>query len=108
MKVILSDSQGIKLAINPLTKAGNPAEVESFSVTSLDETVCTVELVQDEPKAFIVKSAGKIGLTQVALSADADLGEGVKNIEGVVDVEIKAGEAVTLGAVIIGEPFELS
>jgi len=106
MKVILTDSQGIKLAIDPRTKVGNPAEVESFSVTSLNEAVCTVELVPDEPKAFLVKAKG-LGMGQLALVADADLGAGVENIEGVIDVEVKAGKAAFLGAAIVGEPFEL-
>jgi hypothetical protein len=38
-----------------------------------------------------VKAVGPVGTAQVQVSADADLGEGVKTVTGVADVEVVAG-----------------
>ena len=42
---------------------------------------------------------------QISVSADADLGDGVRTLTGFLDLEIVSGEAVSLG-VIAGAPRE--
>ena len=42
---------------------------------------------------------------QISVSADADLGDGVRTLTGTLDLEIVSGEAVTL-SVIAGTPRE--
>lgn len=45
------------------------------------------------------------GACQISVSADADLGEGIKTLTGVLDLEIVSGEAVSLN-IIAGTPRE--
>jgi hypothetical protein len=42
----------------------------------------------------------------VNVKADADLGEGVEEIAGAIDIEVKAGKAVNLG-IDAGAPEEI-
>lgn len=81
----------------PKDKAGNEASVQDGSVafSSDDESVATVEANPDGgPYSAKVTTGDKVGATTVKISADADLGEGVKTIEGLLTVEVRAGDAV--------------
>jgi hypothetical protein len=101
--LILTDEQKVSLAIEPLTQAGNPAKVDGAPVWSVsDESVITLVVAEDGLSADAV-STGKLGTVQVSVSADADLGEGVRAITSTLDVEVKASEAVTLG-IKVGTP----
>ena len=94
--LILTDVQKVALAIAPKSAAGNPALVDGTPAwSSSDETVLTLTVAPDGMSAEAV-TTGKLGTAQVNVSADADLGDGTKTITGVLDVEVKASEAVSL------------
>lgn len=94
--LILTDVQKVKVKVKPVTAAGNPAPVDGKPewVVS-DDTVCTLVVSDDGLEADVV-TTGKLGVCQVSVKADADLGDGVREISGVLDVEVKASEAVSL------------
>lgn len=96
MSLILTDIQKVALSIKPVSAAGNPAPVDGKPewVSSAPDVV-TVEAAEDGMSA-VVMTTGKLGTAQVAVKADADLGEGVVEITGVLDVEVKASAAVSL------------
>jgi hypothetical protein len=95
--LILTDSQKVTLSIKPVTKAGNPAAIDGLPIWSLGcEDHLKLEVSEDGLSAT-VSSLGKLGACQVNVSADADLGEGVETITGVVDIVVQAGKAVKLG-----------
>lgn len=103
--LVLTDSQFVELSVAPVNKAGNPAKVDGAPVwTVSDLDVLDLVVAEDGMSAKVV-SKGKLGVCQVNVSADADLGEGVMNISGLLDVEVKAGPAVSLG-VSAGVPQE--
>ena len=104
MGLILTDSQQVSLAIQPVDKAGNPAPVEGVAWTSSDVTVLVVTAADDGLSA-VAASTGKIGTAQVNVTADALIGEGIAEITGVLDVEVKAGQAVALN-ISAGAPGE--
>ena len=84
----------------PLDKGGNEAKVQEGSVefSSDDESVATAEPDPDSgPYSAIVRTTNKVGATAIKIKADADLGEGVKSIEGMLAVEVTAGEATGFG-----------
>ncbi len=100
--MILTVDQKVKLTIAPVDKYGNPAPVEGIVWISSDPTIMTVEVSPDGLSAAAV-TAGKIGTAQVSVVADAKIGEEVKEITGVIDFDVKGGEAVTL-SVMAGAP----
>ncbi len=100
--LLLKDDQKCRLSVSPVDKKGKPAKVEGAPAwSSSDETVATVVPAADGMSADVV--AGNPGICQINVSADADLGEGVKTISGTLDVTIEAGEAVGL-AISTGTP----
>jgi hypothetical protein len=104
MSLILTDSQQVTLTIQPVDKAGNPAHVEGVAWTTSDTTILTVVAAEDGLSA-VAASTGKLGTSQVNVTADALIGDAVAEITGVIDVEVKAGQAVAI-TIAAGLPEE--
>ena len=103
--LVLTDSQFVTLNVTPVTKAGNPATIDGAPKWSVsDESVLTLEVSEDGLSCKAV-TTGKLGDAQVNVVADADMGEGVVEITGVLEVSVKAGAAASV-AVTAGTPEE--
>lgn len=95
--LILKDSQQALVKIAPKSKAGNPAAVDGAPVwQSSDPTVVLVTPEADGLSAT-VSAVGPVGVATVTVTADADVGEGVKTISDGFNVSVEGGEASTLG-----------
>jgi len=95
--LLITDTGGARLSIKPVTAAGNPAKVDGVPIwTVADPSLLRLEVDAENPLLATIHAAGPVGTTQVNVQADADLGEGVRAIAGVLDVQIEAGEAVSL------------
>lgn len=106
MALVMTSTQQCLLTMQPLDAKGNPAPVDNvaaWQVTNPD--VCTLEVAGDGVTALCKATA--LGDTQVSCTADADLGSGVRNITGLLDVSIRAAEAVSMG-IVAGTPEEQS
>ena len=103
--MILTDTQEVDLSIQPVDKKGKPAQVDGTPQwVSSDPAVVEVVPAADG-LSCVAKAKDNLGHAQISVSADADLGEGVRTITGVLDIDVVAGEAVSL-AVITGTPRE--
>jgi len=92
--IILTDEQQVAVTAGFTTAAGNPARVDGVPVwRSSDETIATVTPAADGLSA-VVGTAGGLGTAQISVEADADLGAGTRLITGLLDVEVRAAEAV--------------
>lgn len=103
--MFLKADQSLPLSIAIKDKFGNAAKVDgapAWAVT--DEALGAVEASEDGMSASFVPS-GKAGILKVQVKADADLGEGVTEILGEIDIEVLAGEAV-LVEIAAGEPVD--
>lgn len=93
--LILLDNQKVSLEVVPVSVKGNVAQLDGVPVWSVsDESLVTVEPSEDGLSA-VVKAIGPVGIAQVAVKGDADLGEGVVEITGTLDVEIQASSAAS-------------
>lgn len=101
MKVLISDEEKITLTMNPKTRSGRPANVQNPSWTSADPSIVTVEPTADGKSCALVSQS--VGTTTIHVSADADLGDGVRALETDFDFEVAAAEASDLG-LTAGEP----
>lgn len=106
MTTVLTATQQVGGQIEPKDRKGNTAKVEAGSVTysSSNDAVATVEKDESDETKFTVKAKGT-GVAQIDISADADLGEGVKTITGFLGVEVTSAEAAGFG-VNVGTPEE--
>lgn len=95
-KMFLKVSEQLPLSIAIKDKFGNAAKVDGAPVWALtDPSLGTLTAADDGMSALFVPS-GTVGAFKVQVSADADLGEGVKSIVGELDVELLPGEAVSV------------
>jgi hypothetical protein len=94
--LVLTDVQKVRVAVRAVSAAGNPAVLDGVPVWSVsDDSV--LSLVVGEGGLFVdVFSTGKLGAAQLKVEADADLGDGVRALFGVLDFSVVASEAVNL------------
>lgn len=106
MAVSITTTQQVTGTLQPVDSKGNPASVEAGTVlfSSSDENVFRVEVDPANESTVQVVAVGP-GTAQLNYSADADLGEGVKTIEGFTAVEILPAQAVGFG-LTFGTPEE--
>lgn len=101
MAIQLTDIQKVAGQVSAVDSKGFAAQLEagSFAYASSDENVAVVQQDADDESKFVIV-AGVPGSAQIQFSADADLGEGVLTLSGTVDVEVVAGQAVSLSAAL--------
>ena len=105
LMLVLTDSQFVTLNVTPVTKAGNPATIDGALKWSVsDESVLTLE-VSEDGLSCKAATTGKLGDAQINVVADADMGEGVVETTGVLEVSVKAGAAASV-AITAGTPEE--
>jgi hypothetical protein len=89
----LSAVQKCNVSIQPVDVKGNPAAVDGGPLWSVSaDGVVTLSPAADGLSCVISGLAP--GSVQVNVTADADLGEGVRSITGTLDVTVIAAEAV--------------
>lgn len=105
--IVIGKSHKRPFRLQPVDVAGEPARVDGAPVwASSDPSIVTVETV-DGLSGFIVPVGGAQALgdppVQVTVTADADLGEGVRSLTESIAVFVDAEEATSLG-LVVGDP----
>ena len=92
--MILPADKKVTVAVLWKDKKGNVAPVDGIPIwESSDSTVAALTVAPDGLSASV--AGGLIGLCQISVTADADLGEGVTNVAAILEVEVLAGQAVS-------------
>ena len=95
--VVIGDDQQVRLSINPLDRAGNPARVDGApSWVSSNESIVSIQPEANGLVALAV-AVNQIGVAQITVTADADLGSGVLNLSETATISVVGGQAVSLG-----------
>ena len=94
MSLVMTIDQEATLSIQPVDRVGNPASVDGVPQWSSANGFAML-VPSDDGMSCVVRS-NQAGTDQVSVKADADLGEGVKELVGMMDVEFLAGEAVSI------------
>src|SRR5262245_2781403 len=94
IEVTLTTEEKVRLAISPMTAAGNPAPVDGAAQWSV-EGACTVEPI-DDTSAWILASDA-MGDSTVSVGVDADLGQGVVPIGDTCLVHVNNPMAASVG-----------
>lgn len=93
MAFILTADQQVGLSFSATDKYSNPAGIDgSPAWASSDESKVTVTAGADGKTATAV-AVGPAGTAQISVRADADMGDGMREVVGVLDIEVIAGEA---------------
>jgi hypothetical protein len=95
--MILKSGEKAILKLRILDAGGNPARVDGDKVSwSLsDPAIGDLKVAEDFMSAEFYQN-GAVGKTMVQCKADADLGEGVKELVAEMELETLSGEAVVM------------
>lgn len=101
----LPNDKMIAVKVAYVDSHGNPAEVDgNVSWESSDESIVTIEVDSGDQMQAKVFPVGPAGQAQISVTADADLGQGVREIVTTSDIDVVAGEAVSGTISPVGEP----
>jgi len=101
IEIKLTDEQQVKVSLAPVTPKGKPVEIDGTPVWEVSAGDVTLDVAEDGKSATIV--SGGPGESIIAVSADADLGEGVETISDAIKVVVEGAKAQSLG-VSVGTP----
>lgn len=112
MAVVFKPNQFANFQVSPTNRKGQPAKVQAGSVeySSPDPSVIVEEDPDDETKFKVTTSADEITESKtvdIAVSADADLGDGVKTISGILTVVVEPDGAEGFGITTLTEPADV-
>jgi hypothetical protein len=105
MSLTMTDTQKVSLTISPLDARGNPARVDGIPTWAASDPALLLVLPEPSGLGAVAIAIGGLGNAQVTVTADVDLGAGVREITGILDITIVGGEAVELG-IVAGTPTE--
>lgn len=106
MAATLNNEQFVTGQIQPVTKKEKPAPVQAGTVSyaSSDPSIFTVDVDPSDETKFTVTGVAP-GTAQLDISADADLGDGVRTINAFAAIEVLPAEAAGFN-IVFGEPQE--
>lgn len=89
-------SSQFPIEVELLDDKGKPAKVDGVPVWATDNPAILTVVPAPDGMSCNVQSTGVLGTATVQFSADADLGAGVKEIIGTLEVEVTARGATTV------------
>jgi hypothetical protein len=94
----------VRMKVSYVDAAGNPAEIDDEVEWAVsDEAIATIEVDPQDSSVVTVTPEG-LGIAQVTATVDADLGDGVRELITIADIEIVAGEAMAGSIAPVGPP----
>jgi Bacterial Ig-like domain (group 2) len=95
----------VRMQVAYVDAAGHPATVDGDVVwNSSNPSIAAVDVDDADSTIVTVTPAGALGQVQITATADADLGQGVRQLITTADVEVVAGEAVAGTISPVGAP----
>lgn len=105
MAFLLKATQNVTLSVGEVRdRKRNPTRIDDPVWSSSDESVLVIAVSEDGMNAA-ASAVGPLGAATITLTADADLGEGVRPLTGTLDVEVVPGDASVVN-IIPGVPTE--
>ena len=104
MSYNLPSGRAVKCHVQYVDGNGHPATVDGeVRWDSSNSDIATIQVDVDDTSYAVIAAAAAIGQVQITATADADLGEGVRPLLTIMDVEVVAGEAVAGTISPVGE-----
>jgi hypothetical protein len=98
MDQTLKNTDKIEYTLAPVDADGNPARVDGVPVWAVESGAATVEPAEDGMSCYLI-SADEADESVIKVTADADLGEGVRSLEATINLTtiVPEPEAIDLG-----------
>jgi hypothetical protein len=104
--LVLKDAQKVTITVSPIDAKGNAAQVDGVPAWAVANPAILTLVPSADGLTCVATTTGAVGTTQITITADADLGEGIKTISGLVDVEVVSGMAAGLN-IVAGTPEDI-
>lgn len=91
----MTDSQQTTCTFVATDRKGNPAPVETPE-WMVDNPNLLALAPSPDGLSCVVSAVGPLGTARLTFRADADMGSGVSQISGTLDIEVVAGQATTV------------
>jgi hypothetical protein len=104
--MFLKITQKLPVSVAFKDSLGNAAQVDGKPAWAVDNAALATVQVADDGLSAVVVPTGTVGSFKLQVSADADLGEGVKTILGELPIDLVSGEAVAV-ELTAGAPVDL-
>ncbi|MFO1351898.1 MAG: hypothetical protein U1F68_14990 [Gammaproteobacteria bacterium] len=101
--MVITDSQKVSAAISYQDARGNAARVDGVPAWATDRADLVALTPSEDGLSCEIAAVGALGTAQITVTADADLGEGVRTLTALGSIEVIGGEAVA-GVISFGEP----
>ena len=101
MLITITNEQKVNVTLAPTTAAGNPGTLDGVPQWAVVTGDATIEPSADGLSCYLI--SGEPGLSQISVTADADLGEGVTNLTDTVDLAVIPATVSQLG-LLAGTP----
>lgn len=102
MLITITNEEKVQVTLAPTTAAGNPASLDGLPTWEVTSGDATLEVAADGLSAFLVSGAPGVN-SQIAVTADADLGAGIVTLSDVIDLAVVLASASALG-LVVGTP----
>jgi hypothetical protein len=106
LSMIINNTQKVTITITPKGPSGRPAKIDGVPTwQNTDESLGILVVAADGLSAVYTTVDGAAGNSQVIVDADADLGSGVVDITGLLDINVvQPEEQATTIEIIAGTP----
>jgi len=98
----ITNAQQVNVTLTPKTDSGKPAKLDGVPVWSVISGTSTVVPAADGLSADLI-SSDEPGVTVFLVDADADLGEGVEDLQETIELTVAGENAKNLG-ITVGTP----
>jgi hypothetical protein len=102
IEVQITNEQKVNVALKPVTATGKPATLDGKPSWTVTDGNSTLEVADDGLSAELI-SSDQPGTTNILVSADADIGEGVDTISDTISLVVAHANAANLG-ISVGTP----
>lgn len=99
MLITITNEEKVQVTLAPTTAAGNPAILDGAPVWTVTEGDATLEVAVDGLSAFLISGTANTN-SKITITADADLGEGIVNLNDTIDLAVVPASANALGLLV--------
>jgi hypothetical protein len=93
--LILTADEEVAVSVAFVDNYGNPAVTDGPPAWTVSDTSILSVVSATDGNSALVSTLGPVGLAQVSVGADADLGTGTTNVVGLINIQVVSGLAVS-------------
>jgi len=101
--LFLKTTQNVSLTFSPTDNAGNTVPVRGVPAWTVSDAAVVQLTVASDGLSCTAQAVGEVGIAQVHVTADANMGDGFVKITDFVSIEVQDGIYVP-SSIIVGTP----